>query len=74
MVTANRYQNTAAAKKTFLRIRNCADAGLQALAHGRPAGPEARQIAADVQELQRFVAMIGVMDEVMVMLRASAAA
>lgn len=56
MVSSARRQGTAAADKIAARILNCAQAVRQDLAHARPAGPAARQLAADATALLEALA------------------
>jgi hypothetical protein len=72
-ITAAKYQHAHSVQRSALRIKNCADQVLQDMAHGRPPGTAARQIAADVQDLLRSLAVLGVLDEVAAMLRMQAA-
>lgn len=51
-----RRQHAAAADRIAARVLNCAQAVRQDLAHARPAGPAARQLAADVQILLETLA------------------
>jgi len=56
MIHAARRQHSAAADKIAARILNCAQAVREDLAHARPAGPAARQLAADTQALLEVLA------------------
>lgn len=53
---AARRQHAAAADKIATRILHCASAVRQDLAAARPAGPAARQLAADAQALLEALA------------------
>ena len=56
MVQSSRRQYAASADKIAARVLNCAQAVREDLAHGRPAGPAARQLAADAQALLEALA------------------
>lgn len=56
MIHAARRQYAASADKIAARVVNCAQVVRQDLAHGRPAGPAARQLAADAQALLEALA------------------
>ena len=56
MIHSARRQHTATADKIAARILNCAHAVRQDLAAARPAGPAARQLAADAQALLEALA------------------
>ncbi len=56
MIHSARRQHSAAADKIAARIINCAQAVREDLAHARPAGPAARQLATDAQALLEALA------------------
>ena len=56
MIQSSRRQYAASADKIAARIFNCAQAVREDLAHARPAGPAARQLAADAQALLEALA------------------
>jgi hypothetical protein len=58
MIDSARRQHAAAADKHAARIASCTHAVRQDLAHGRPAGPAARQLLAEAQALQETLAQL----------------
>jgi hypothetical protein len=58
MIHSARRQHAAAADKHLARIASCTHAVRLDLAHGRPAGPAARQLAAEVQGLLETLAAL----------------
>jgi len=69
-----RRQHVGAAEKSFIRIRNMADAGLANLRDGQPVMHVARQIATDAGDLLVQLAKMGLLDEFASWLRRDAAA
>ena len=63
MIHAARRQHAAAADKIAARILNCAQAVRKDLALARPAGPAARQLAADAQALLEALAELRAMEK-----------
>lgn len=56
MIHSAKRQHTATADKLAARALSCAQAVRQDLAHGRPAGPAARQLLADATALLEALA------------------
>ena len=73
MIHSARRQYSASADKIAARIVNCAQAVRQDLAHARPAGPAARQLAADAQALLEALAELRAVERLAAWTRQSAA-
>ena len=73
MIHSARRQHAAAADKIAARIVNCAHAVRQDLAHSRPAGPAARQLAADAQQLLEALAELRAVERIAAWTRQPAA-
>ena len=73
MIHSARRQHAATADKIAARIVNCAQAVRQDLAHGRPAGPAARQLAADAQALLEALAELRAVEKIAAWTRQPAA-
>ena len=73
MIHAARRQYSASADKIAARIVNCAQAVRQDLALGRPAGPAARQLAADATALLEALAELRAVEKLAAWTRQPAA-
>ena len=73
MIHSARRQYATAADRITARILNCAQAVRQDLAHARPAGPAARQLAADAQALLEALAELRAVEKLAAWTRQPAA-
>jgi hypothetical protein len=73
MIHSARRQAAAAADRIAARILNCAQTVRQDLAHARPAGPAARQVAADATALLEVLAELRAVEKMAAWTRQPAA-
>ncbi len=73
MIHSARRQHAAAADRIAARIANCVHAVRQDLANARPAGPAARQLAADAQALLEALAELRAVEKMAAWTRQPAA-